>query len=113
MGMLNRDLGKPWSDHFRDDEPFRLEDAKVGPEVPTKFGANRPSLLKINGEWYSFWGVAVLAAVRDLEDGELPADVKIVRVPSNDPDKSDTKMIVPADWTPDNAPGGDDEDIPF
>jgi hypothetical protein len=113
MGMLNRDLGKPFADHFRDDQVFELEDAKVGPEVPTKYGPNRPALLLIGGEWYSLWGQAVVAAVRDLEPGELPAKVKVIRQASRQAGHSDTKMIVAADWTPDQAPAGDSGDIPF
>lgn len=112
MGMLNRDLGKPWSDHFQEGDAFLLEDARVGPEIPTKHGANRPALLKIGGEWFSLWGQAIVGAVRDLEPGELPAKVKVIRVPNNTPGRDDTKMIVPEDWTPEAAPAGDG-DIPF
>lgn len=102
MGMLDRDLGKPWSENFEDGQVFTLQEAKLGPEVSTDYGRGRPAMLRIDGDWYSIWGEGITNQVQDLEKGELPAKVKVIRQPTKIPGQA-VKLIVPHDQ----------DDIPF
>lgn len=106
MGMFDSDLGTPWSERFKDGDVFTLQSAKVGPRIQTEFGPNRPALLTIDGEVYSIFGTGILNQIEGMEDGDLPARVRIIRKRTKTPGQS-VKLIVP-----ENQELGDD-DIPF
>lgn len=72
MGLLDQGLGKPFSEEFRENQVFTLEDLKMGPTIPTKHGTGTPVMLKINGEWYSLFGMGLTNQVNQMtgEDRE-------------------------------------------
>jgi len=91
-------LDKPeiWADHFKEGEVFTLEAARVGPVINTDYGPSNPGLLKIEGKWYSLFGQGIVNQIDRLERGELPAAVKVVRVPTKS--GQEVKLIVPEDY---------------
>src|SRR4051812_7831430 len=78
MGMFDSDLGKIWGEHFKEDQKFTLEGAKLGPVIPTDFGQTQTVLLKINGERFSIMGTGIVNQVKSMQPDDLPADVKII-----------------------------------
>jgi hypothetical protein len=113
MGMFDRKIGKPFADTFKDGQVFTLEDAKIGPEIPTQFGPGRPVQLLIGGEWYSAFGSGLTGQVEDMEDGDLPAEVKMARQSTKS--GNTVKLLVPAatETTEDGRLPGAGDDIPF
>lgn len=115
MGMFDNDLGKPFSDHYREGEAFTLQDAKVGPEIPTAFGNGRPAMLKIDGEWFSAFGAGLLGQVASMDAGDLPAKVVMIRVPTKREGQA-MKRLVPANdhaAIAEAVSAGTHDDIPF
>lgn len=94
MGMF--DAPKVFEEHFQEDTPFRLDDIRAGTEIKTKFGKGTPTLLSIGGEWYSIFSEGIANQVDRLEDGDLPADVKVIRQPTKTAG-NEVKLVVPAD----------------
>lgn len=99
MGMLSAPA--IFSEHFKEDEPFTLEDAKMGPEIQTDFGRSAPALLKIDSKWYSIFGQGIANQVERLETGELPARVMVTRVETKSGQR--VKLIVPHTFTKDDS----------
>lgn len=102
MGML--DGPAIFSASFEEDQPFKLDDMKMGPPIHTEYGTASPVLLKIEGKWYSIFGQGIANQVERLEDGELPAMVKVTRVPTRGGQM--VKLIVPHDFK-------SDDELPF
>lgn len=102
MGMF--DDPKPFSENFQEGETFRLEAAKIGNEMNTAHGPGTPVLLKIGGDWFSLFGEGVKNQVERMDAGDLPANVRLDRVPTKS--GNTVKILVPADRpAPDEAPG--------
>lgn len=93
MGMF--DQPKLFEDHFREGEPFTLEDMQEGLEINTKHGRGTPTLLLIGGELYSVFGEGIANQLARMENGDLPAEVKLVRRPTNTQGQ-EVKVLVPA-----------------
>ena len=92
MGMF--DTWKVWSDNFKEGEHFTLQGAKVGPTITTDYGQSSPSLLLIDGQWYSIFGAAILAQVQRADpESDFPMRVRIERVQSNK--GNPMKILVP------------------
>jgi len=106
MGFFNSDLGTPFTDDFKEDQVFTLQDAKLGPEIPTEHGKNQIVFLKINDKRYSIFGTGIANQVREMQEGDLPAEVKVIRKPTKVKGQT-VKLIVPANSD------GTDTDIPF
>lgn len=96
MGMF--DTWEIFSDHFKEGEMFTLQGCKVGPEITTEYGSQTPSLLLIDGKWYSLFGAAILAQVRRADSEDFPMRVRIARVQSNK--GNDMKILVPEGMEP-------------
>lgn len=92
MGMFD-DL-VAWSDHFSEGDPFTLEAARVGTPIKTSYGTDAPAMLKIGGKWYSIFGSGLVSQIERMEDGDLPSEVKIIRVPTRS--GNDVKKLVEA-----------------
>lgn len=109
MGML--DQLERWDQHFKEGEVFTLQDAKVGPEIRTDYGTDRPAQLKIGGKWYSIFGVALRNQVERQDDGDRRAmrndefHCKIMRVRTRS--GNETKLMVSPDFDSER------DDIPF
>lgn len=101
MGMF--DEMEPFKDHFQEGQKFTLEAARMGPEIQTEYGKSPPAMLKIAGKWYSLFGQGLANQIARMENGDLPAEVKLARRPTRSGQQ--VKLLVPAD-----AP---DDDIPF
>jgi hypothetical protein len=106
VGFFNSDLGTPFADDFKEGQAFTLEDAKLGPIIPTEHGPGQIVFLKINGKRYSIFGTGIVNQVQSMEPGNLPAEVKLIKKPTKVKGQS-VKLIVPADFD------GDPNDIPF
>lgn len=104
MGMF--DDPEPFTDHFKEGEPFTLEAAKVGNVLSTIHGDAAPVLLRVDGKWYSIFGQGLTNQVERMERGDLPAVVRIERVETKNGNQ--VKLLVPA-----NRPTPDADDIPF
>lgn len=89
------DAPKVFEEHYQEEVPFVLTDMKEGQPIKTKFGAGTPTLLLIDGEWYSIFSVGIANQVDRMEDGDLPREVKVVRVPTKTAG-NEVKLIVPA-----------------
>jgi hypothetical protein len=114
VGMFDNNLGTPFTDTFQEGETFTLQAAKIGPEISTEYGPARIVLLKIDGELYSLFGKSLENQIANMESGDLPAEVKLIRVKSKKGDKG-MKVLWPAsEETPeDTFTTPDDNDIPF
>jgi len=77
MGMFDDPL--IFSEHFQEGQEFRLEAAKEGNALQTDYGEGTPSLLKIDGKWYSIFGVGIANQIDRMEPNDLPATVKVGR----------------------------------
>lgn len=98
MGMF--DPMTPFADHFKEGEPFTLLEIKHGPKISTEFGESSPALLKIAGangsaEWYSIFGEGISNQIDRMEKGDLPAEVKLDRVPTRGGQQ--VKLLVPVE----------------
>lgn len=89
------DQPEPFSDHFKEDAPFNLEAMQEGPEVMTDFGTGRPTLLKIEGKWYSIFGDGIANQLRRLERGDLPRRVQLSRQETRS--GQHVKLLVPVE----------------
>lgn len=107
MGMFDSDIGSPFTGAYQEGEVFTLQAAKVGPRLRTDFGQNRVVLLTIDGKTYSIFGEGIVNQVEQMEKGDLPAKVKVVRIPTKTPGQ-EVKKIVPESWS-----GAADDDIPL
>lgn len=118
MGMM--DKLERFDQHFKMGEPFTLEDARLGPAIPTEYGTDRPAQYRIGGKWYTVFGVGLANQIERMDDGDRAAmsagtfRVKMVTEPTRTPGKR-VKVLVPADQpVPDEAVTAKaDDDIPF
>ena len=124
MGIFDTDLGTPFTDDFRENNPYTLEDMRLGPVINTSFGEARVVFLTINGKRYSVFGNGLVNMARNATHDDFPAEVMMVRQDTKD-GRQQFKTIVPyveSDVTPRPAPSGGnnaqgakqaDDDIPF
>jgi hypothetical protein len=96
VGMFDNNLGTPFADTFQDGETFTLQAARIGPEISTEYGPARVVLLKIDGELYSLFGKSLEIQIANMESGDLPAEVRLIRVKSKKGNKG-MKVLWPAD----------------
>lgn len=112
MGMF--DPPKTFRDEYEEGQEFLLEDARLGSEIKTDYGTGIPVLLKITGTWYSVFGQGLTQQVERMEDGDLPARVRLERVKTRS--GMDVKQLVPVTTENVNAAdqsSRDSDDIPF
>lgn len=91
MGMF--DKPNLYSDKFGEGEIVTLEAMREGDEVVTAYGPTIPVILTVGGEEYSIIGQGILRQVRQMRPGDLPARVKLDRVPTKGGNM--VKVLVP------------------
>lgn len=108
MGMF--DNPEKLEDHFQEGEEFVLIAAKMGNLLQTIHGESRPVLLRIRKDgredWCSIFGQGLAAQVDRMEQGDLPATVRVERVATKSGNR--VKVLVPKGQ---GAPTQDD--LPF
>lgn len=104
MGMFQNP--EKFTDHYQEGQVFNLEDAKMGNAIKTEYGMSSPALLKIDGTWYSLFGVGVKNQVERMEPGDLPARVSLERVDTKSGNQ--VKILVP-----EGQEKPSEDDIPF
>lgn len=108
MGMF--DNYPVFSEHFKEDDPFLLVDAREGGTLATEYGDAVRTLLCIRtkGEgdkWFSIFGMAIASQVTQMERGDLPQRVTLGRVRTKDGRKG-YKKLIPVDPETGTAPKG-------
>jgi hypothetical protein len=109
MGML--DKLERFDQHFQEGQVFTLQDAKLGPEIKTDYGTDRPAQFKIGGKWFSIFGVGLRNQVERMDDEDRRAmkagqfECKLVRTQTRN--NQEVKVLVSPDFDPDK------DDIPF
>lgn len=119
MGMFSP-LPRPFLEHFTEGEVFMLRDIKVVQIPTTAYGlrdAVEMSIVTADDDdksgVFSMFGVGVVAQANRMEPGDLPAKVRIERVPSAKPGNNPVKLIVPEGAPTPTVAAADDDDIPF
>jgi hypothetical protein len=89
------DQPEPFSDHFKESDVVVIEAMREGPAIMTDYGVGRPTLIKIDGTWYSIFGEGIENQLSRLEQGDLPRRVKLDRVPTKS--GQTVKLFVPVE----------------
>jgi hypothetical protein len=108
MGMFDQITPLSEKEGYTEGDVFNLEAARIGPEIDTDYGPGRPVQLKIEGKWYSIFGMGITGQVERMERGDLPARVRIERVATKKAGNDPVKLLVP-----EGQPTPGENDIPF